>query len=530
MPVTTNKVHCALTGGVPIILRALMLLPGIVLLVLLAAVMSGCGFTLPENSAPRSMALPPAEKSPLGRAVSEMEAVHHPELSGVVPLANGADAFAARMLLTDLATTSIDTQYYIWRADLTGYLLLDRLMQAANRGVRVRLLLDDHGTAGLDPEIASLAAHPNIEVRLWNPFPLRRFKILSFSYDFFRLNRRMHNKSFTVDGRACILGGRNVGDEYFNTGMTPLFVDLDILVVGQVVPAISEDFDRYWNSPSAYLAGQIVAHTKRSDPIGARLDLFRNTQQMEEYRGVLERSSLIGSLLDGTLDMEWATAVLVSDDPEKGQGAIPQEDLLGGRLAEAVGEINTRLDGVSPYFVPGKEGVKIFTDLEARGVAVRILTNSLEATDVLPVHAGYAKRRASLLKGGVELFELQPQALTDATKHKLGPFGSSGSSLHAKTFAVDGQRIFVGSFNFDPRSATLNTEMGVLIDSAQLASNLHQAFDNDFMGAAWRVEKRNGKLVWIEPDTPPLTAEPGASLWRKIALKFIGWLPVEWLL
>jgi putative cardiolipin synthase len=509
-----------------------MLLPVLTLFLAMAVVLAGCSFSLPKNAGEHSTALPPAEQGRLAQAVSTM-ATEHPELSGIAPLGNGEDAFAARMLLADAATTSIDTQYYIWRADLTGYLMLDRLKQAADRGVRVRLLLDDHGTGGLDPEIAALVAHPNVEVRLWNPFTLRRFKLLGYTFDFFRLNRRMHNKSFTVDGRACVLGGRNVGDEYFSTGQTPLFVDLDVLVVGKIVPAISEDFDRYWNSPSAYPAEQLVAAANKSDPIAAGLDRLKNTEQMTEYRGVLKRSNLVSNLAAGTLDLEWTTATLVSDDPRKGQGAIASKYLLGGRLGEAVGTIERRFDGVSAYFVPGAQGVKAFTGLEERGVEVRILTNSLEATDVLPVHAGYAKRRASLLKGGVELFELRRQASVNAPKNKLGPFGSSGASLHAKTFAVDGQRIFIGSFNFDPRSATLNTEMGVLIDSEWLAAGVHQAFDSGFSGTAWQVEKRKSGLVWIEPDAPdvpPLTDEPGANIWRKGALKFIGWLPVEWLL
>ena len=504
---------------------------GTALIIALPFISTGC-ISLPKNAGKQSTALPPAEKGPLALSVVGMMA-KHPGLSGIATLANGADAFAARMLLADAATTAIDAQYYIWRADLTGYLLLDRLKQAADRGVRVRLLLDDHGTSGLDPEIAALLAHPNVEVRLWNPFKLRLFKMLSYSFDFSRLNRRMHNKSFTVDGRASVVGGRNVGDEYFSTGQAAFFVDLDVLVVGEIVPAISHDFDLYWNCPSAYPAEQIVVGAGKNDPIAAGLDFFSSTEQMTEYRGVLERSDIVGRLAGGTLDMEWTRTTLISDDPAKGQGTIPREDLLSGLMAKAVGKIEQRFDGVSAYFVPGVEGVKTFTALKERGVLVRILTNSLEATDVLPVHAGYAKRRKRLLEGGVELFELRRQATPNAPATRLGSFGLSGASLHAKTFAVDGQRIFVGSFNFDPRSAKLNTEMGVLIDSERLAEGLHQAFDNGLSGMAWQVEKRKDDLVWIEPDAPaapPLTDEPGASFWRNVAIKIIGRLPVEWLL
>ena len=504
----------------------------IVLFIILAVVAARFSFSLPENSGSESTALPPSEKGWLAQSVAEMVG-EHPDLTGIAPLRDGAEAFAARMLLADSAAASIDAEYYIWRADLTGYLLLDQLKKAADRGVRVRLLLDDHGVAGLDPEIAQLSAHPNAEVRLWNPFTLRSFKMMGYTFDFFRLNRRMHNKSFTVDGRESVLGGRNVGDEYFGTGKTPLFVDLDVLVVGKIVPAISEDFDRYWNSPSAYPAELIVADADGSDPIAAGLNRFKDTEQIKEYREVLRHSDLVARLAAGTFDLEWTTALLVSDDPGKGQGAIPDEDLLGGRLLKAVGKIEGRLDGVSAYFVPGAQGVNAFTALEDEGVEVRILTNSLEATDVLPVHAGYSKRREGLLKGGVELFELRRQAPAIEEKKILGPFGSSGASLHAKTFAVDGKRIFVGSFNFDPRSARINTELGLLIDSEHLAGALHRAFDEGFGGSAWQVKKREGKLVWIEPASPavpPLTAEPGANLWRRAAITFIGWLPVEWLL
>lgn len=471
------------------------------------------------------VALPPPLEGPLAsRATRNL-----PGLTGVAALGNGADAFAARILLADAAVSSIDAQYYIWRGDLTGSLLLDAMRRAADRGVRVRLLLDDNGTSDLDAEIAQLDAHENAEVRLYNPFNLRRMKALSFGFDFFRLNRRMHNKSFTIDGLATIVGGRNIGDEYFGIGSTPLFVDLDVLAVGKIVPEVAADFDRYWASPSALPADAIVAATS-GDPISERLTRWRDDPRTREYKAILKASDLITPLSTGTLDLEWTKAVLVSDDPVKGQGAVPREDLMTGQLARSVGTIERRFDGVSPYFVPGAEGVEAFAALEARGVRVRMLTNSLEATDVLPVHAGYAKRRDAMLESGVALFELRSLATPD-TPDDLGIFGSSGASLHAKTFAVDGMRIFIGSFNFDPRSNQLNTEMGLLIDSEVLANRLHAAFDDGFGGLAWRVEAKSNGLAWVDPSTGTVTTEePGSSRLRRIALRVICWLPVEWLL
>lgn len=278
-------------------------------------------------------------------------------------------------------------------------------------------------------------------------------------------------------------------------------------------------------------AGPIVGAPREGDPLAARLAGLETDPQLGEYRQILQSSDIVNALAAGEFGVEWTTAQLVSDDPIKGEGAVAWEDLLASRLADAVGEIATRFDGVSPYFVPGKAGVEGFAQLAARGVQVRMLTNSLDATDVLPVHAGYAKRRKDMLRSGVQLYELRQQAAVGAPTDRLGPFGSSGASLHAKTFAVDGARIFVGSFNFDPRSTTLNTEMGLLIDSHRMAQGLHDAFDADLRGLAWRAELDDGALLWRDPQTETVTTEePGTSLLRRLALTIVGWLPVEWLL
>ena len=488
-------------------------------------------FALPSTTGRiNTTALPPSGNGPLAEALSRRGAGHE-GLTGVAPLQHGADAFAARIILADAAVSSIDAQYYIWHGDLTGFLLLDALKRAADRGVRIRLLLDDNGTSGLDAELAALDSHPNVEVRLYNPFNLRRFKMLSYGFDFFRLNRRMHNKSFTIDGHARVLGGRNVGDEYFDTGPAALFVDLDVLAVGGIVPEVSTDFDRYWAARSVHPAGPIVGKPRRGDPIREGLARFDDDPQLADYRQALQNSNVVKALASGEFDLEWTKAILVSDDPVKGEGAVPREDLLASRLMHAVGHIEHRFDGVSAYFVPGAAGVNAFSTLESRGVQVRMLTNSLEATDVLPVHAGYAKRRPALLRSGVELFELKRVAAPNASAEGSGPLGSSGASLHAKTFAVDGARIFVGSFNFDPRSTTLNTEMGLLIDSASMAQGVHSAFDRGLDGLAWRVEIQDKHVVWIDPATNScIDKEPGTSAMKRAALTVIGWLPVEWLL
>jgi len=488
-------------------------------------------FALPVSTERHdATAKPPPGSGPLADALSRL-ASDHAGLTGVAPLQQSAMAFAARISLADAAVSSIDAQYYIWHNDLTGYLLLDALQRAADRGVRVRLLLDDNGVSGLDCELAHLDAHPNIEVRLYNPFNLRRLKLASYCFDFFRLNRRMHNKSFTVDGLVTILGGRNVGDEYFGTGSSALFIDLDVLAAGKAVADVSADFDRYWAAPSVHPAGPILGKPKPTNPIGEGLARFQNSPRQKEHRELRESRDIVEALARGELQLEWTTAILVSDDPVKGEGAVRRQDLLAVRLMQAVGEIHSRFDGISPYLVPGRAGVRAFRTLNRRGVALRMLTNSLEATDVLPVHAGYTKYRRRMLRCGVRLFELRKQAAQDRPSKVFGPFGPSGSSLHAKIFAVDGKRIFVGSFNFDPRSTTLNTEMGLLINSERMAQAVHDAFDHELGGLAWRVEMNNGHPTWVDLMTGEKSnKEPGSDMPKRIALAVIGWLPVEWLL
>ena len=458
----------------------------------------------------------------------------HPGKSGVVALPHGTDAFAVRALLARAATRSIDAQYYIWHNDLTGILLLHELREAAGRGVRVRLLIDDNGIAGMDAILADLSAHPNVEVRLFNPFVLRTPKWLNYGFDFFRLNHRMHNKSFTVDNLATVVGGRNVGDEYFGTGPNPLYIDLDVLAVGDVVSDVSKDFDRYWNSATVYPAGMILGPPpESSDPLGQAVRRVLQASQIETYQEAIRQSTIVQSLANQVLDFEWVDVRLVSDDPEKAQGRASRDQLLMPRLRAAIGRPQSRLDLVSPYFVPGKRATQRFVDMERDGIDVRIVTNSLAATDVAAVHAGYAKSRKALLVGGVELFELKASAAPADRRDDLGVMGSSSSSLHAKVFAVDQEQIYVGSFNFDPRSMFLNTEMGFVIESAHLAQQVRDAFSQKASSIFYRPVLRQDELVWQEQGANGIVVhseEPGSSFTKRLVVTVVSWLPVEWLL
>jgi len=459
----------------------------------------------------------------------------HSGLSGIVPLREGRDAFAARALLADAAERTLDVQYYIWRNDMSGTLLLDALRRAANRGVRVRLLLDDNNTLGLDAIIAELDAHPNIEVRLFNPFKHRRWRIFDFLTDFGRANRRMHNKSFTADNQVTIVGGRNVGNEYFDAAHDTLFVDLDVMAIGAVVNDVSLDFERYWTSKSAQPAAAVIppASDELISQVAANAERAEQDPAAQAYIEAIVRQPFVRDLLERKLDFEWAPTSIVSDDPAKGLGAATEDGLVWTRLKALFGAPEHALDLVSPYFVPGENGVNYFRSLVARGVEVRILTNSLEATDVAAVHAGYAKRRKPLLRAGVRLFEMKRMA-GSAPRASGGSAGSSGSSLHAKTFAIDRSRMFVGSFNFDPRSARLNTELGFVIDSVPLAQAIADVLAERMPNRAYTLGSNNdGALTWTEMG-PNGTAvhmrEPGTSLWLRFGVAVMSRLPIEWLL
>ncbi|MEP6969202.1 MAG: phospholipase D family protein, partial [Betaproteobacteria bacterium] len=446
----------------------------------LLAMLCGCTPLPPLEDRSQSRALEPAETADtrLGRATAP-QAQAHPGQSGVLMLAEGREAFATRMLLAEAAERSLDVQVYIWHADLTGTLLMQAMRAAADRGVRVRILLDDNNTAGMDERLAALDNHPHIEVRLFNPFMQRDWRWLGYLTDFGRLNRRMHNKSMTADNRASIVGGRNIGDAYFDAGQEVAFVDLDVLATGAVVPQVSADFDRYWASASAYPVASLLpaAAPGALNRLTASAAAMARSPEAAPYVAALERSKFIQQLVAGELALEWTAVRLVSDDPAKGLGLANSEVLVPQRLHEVLGRPQHELLLVSPYFVPTDSGTRALTELSARGVGVSVLTNSLAATDVPAVHAGYAKRRPALLRGGVKLFELKPDSnASHASIGDRGLTGSSGASLHAKTFAIDGQRVFVGSFNLDPRSAALNTESGFVIDSPPMASRIAAAF------------------------------------------------------
>lgn len=498
--------------------------------------LAGCASLPPLPARSDTTAAVDTDATTLARALAPAIAAH-PGLSGVHALPLGSDAFAARAVLAMTAEKTLDLQYYVWQSDQTGMLLLELVRRAADRGVRVRMLLDDANTKGQDELLAALDAHPLIEVRLYNPFVHRNRRALDFALDFGRVNRRMHNKSFTADNRVTIVGGRNVGNVYFGAGEGVAFKDLDVMSVGAAVRDVSSEFDLYWSSASAYPLTAVLG--ARNDDattlLDERFEATRADPVATAYREIVRQTPLLRQLVDGRLAFEWTEARVVRDDPAK---TLDQEErtdhLLLTHLLGIMGRAGSTFDLISPYFVPGDVGTESLVRLARDGVKVRVLTNSLASTDVAVVHAGYAKRRCELLRAGVQLFELKASgAAGDGGGTRPG--GSSATALHAKTFAIDRRRVFVGSFNFDPRSARLNTEMGLVIDSEALAASLGRAFDVDIPGIAYevRLDAAGACAEWIErtPGGPVVhPAEPATRASQRVLIDLLSILPIDWLL
>jgi len=454
------------------------------------------------------------------------------DISHIYLLNDAHEAFVARAALIEAADHTLDLQYYIWHNDISGKLLFNLIHRAAERGVRVRLLLDDNNTNGMDDLLLALDNHPNIEVRLFNPFIFRKWRALGYVADFPRLNRRMHNKSFTADNRATILGGRNIGDEYFKVNDDTIFADLDILATGRVVTEVSQDFDRYWASHSAYNATSIIKRGNLQKGL-AELDYTDQdkNQTLIRYRQSIEHSNLYQKMQSNLMEWQSVSTRLISDDPAKGLDRDRHKPPISERLQDALKQPEKSVYLVSPYFVPTKSGVKAIKKLIHNGVDVTVLTNSLQATDVAAVHSGYVKYRKPLLKAGVKLYELQPNHAVPTSKDR-GLTGSSATSLHAKTFIVDEKRIFIGSFNLDPRSARLNTEMGVVIESPQIAGQMQRTLVTTTPNYAYQVTLGNyNKLYWYDPSEKRTYAqEPEAKFWKRVTSKILSILPIEGLL
>lgn len=491
----------------------------------LTAFLHGCASLPDRPEIPPQLALAPGTDAPLDRAVSGAEA-GHPGQSGFRLVIEGMEAFVIRMHSANQAARSLDVQTYIWHADATGRWLAQALLTAADRGVRVRLLVDDLDARAKNSGFGALAAHPNIEVRSFNPFATRSGSLRLAGEglrDFGRLNRRMHNKSWIADNRIALVGGRNLGDEYFTASDAVNFVDLDFAMVGPVVRDVSTSFDQFWNSTPAWpmdVLDPSVVTAGALEALRAKLDQYTAGAQQSSYARALREDDGIRRLVAGDWAPRWSSKYrFVSDDPAKVtmQKKDAARAAVAAAVVEQIREARTSLEIISPYFVPGDAGSDVLVSRAKAGARVQVLTNSLAANDVATVHGGYSRHREALLEGGVQLFELKPLS---QSAQSTSFAGSSGASLHTKALTADGSASFVGSYNLDPRSTWLNCEQGVLVDDADLAMQLSAIFRKQSAGdRAWAVTLEGKQLRWSDGQETH-DSDPGASGWRKFQAWF----------
>lgn len=494
-------------------------------------------YRLPDiSSRTQSYAIGDGMATTLGQQFAT-ELAANPGKTGVFLLPHGRDAFAARALLARKAEKSIDLQYYMYHQDTVGSLLTYEMLRAADRGVRVRMLIDDiYGSEGEDTWV-SLDAHPNIEVRLWNPWKRGTNRLIQSVFRALSINYRMHVKSFTVDNQATVLGGRNIGDEYFEADTDVAFSDIDVLSIGPSVAEVSSEYDQYWNSEFAYPVRILVRQGDEQD-VDTLRDArtgFYNEQATSSYIKALTESDLAHGLANGSLDFGWSESRVIHDSAmKKTLGSKGKDELLISQLAPYITGAKKTVDIVSPYFVPGHKAADALCKLARDGVQVRILTNSLASNDVSAVHAGYSKYRRKLLRCGVQLFELDESLKDMEGKTFTWLPGLKKSSLHAKTMVFDGEIMFVGSFNFDQRSLHINNEIGLVFHEPKIAAAAAKNFEENVNKIAFKVEfSREGgheNMHWVGglagPDTV-MEEEPYATTVQKLTVGILKWLPID---
>ena len=518
--------------------------------VMIVAILSGCASLPPAFDVPKieSSALAHPEETRLGRPFYNT-AHQQGGNSGFRIIPVGADGFLMRMQMINAAERTLDLQYFIFREDETGQLLTDAVLHAADRGVRVRVLIDDSETVAGDDQLTALEAHPSIQIRIFNPFVYRGhitlFRATEFMFNASRLDYRMHNNLLVVDNAIALIGGRNIGDQFFQIDPASQFADDDVFAVGPIAKQLSATFDEYWNStlsiPAEALLGQKSSHAAL-DKLREAL-LAHNQQLKTDGVGYVKRVATgqpFDEIISGRLPLIWAHAQVICDSPDKKEvesGAMVGR-LMQRSVANAAMAVHSELLMVTPYLIPGNEGMQLFKALRQRNVRVGILTNSLESSTILLAQSGYMHYRVPLLENGVELFEIRSLLGNVKGSGQTVAISRYGNySLHAKLFVFDRQRVFIGSMNFDQRSMRINTEIGLIIDSPALAQQLVARFVAMVQPVnSYRLALHpNGvdetpSLVWdtqegakaVEYDT-----EPARSDWQRIKVNALSLLPLD---
>ena len=521
---------------------------GLALLASACALLTACAGLPRDVQRPPSQAIAASPDTELGRIA--LASAPDRTRSGFRLLSWSAQSLAARIELIRRAQVSLDVQYYVIHDDETGRHVLRALRDAAERGVRVRLLVDDLYTAGTDPLLLGLAAHPNAEVRLFNPFPMGRDSLsarLTLSlFDLGRVNHRMHNKLLVADGAMAVAGGRNIGNEYFMVSGLANYIDLDAFAVGPIVVKLAALFDQYWNSDTVFPVRSIAVPEGTDAEQRARFEALTDPARgappapAPKYaKDISDQRNVEEELAEGRLDLQWAEAEAFADSPDKvlrhsrraATDRREQKTVRQGLMRELLLSRREVLVS-SPYFVPNAEVIEDIREGRLWGLQITIVTNSLASTDEPLVHAGYQRYRHAMLDLGVQLYEVVPSQVSRSKD--LGTFGQSVGRFHAKAAAIDGEVLFIGSLNFDPRSDKLNTELGLFVRSPALAAQLMHLGHLVTSQAAYRVRlaKDKSSLEWVPPDPgggaeTVLTSEPDTGFFERLWLQLIGPLVPE---
>ena len=462
-------------------------------------------------------------------------------LTAYLALDDAFSSIASRLYLINKAQHNIDLQYYIWENDSIGHLMLAELLKAADRGVKVRLLIDDQNGTKLDATLKQLAAHPNFEIKLFNPYKFRKLRVIDYAFRLKHINHRMHNKLIIADGAIAVTGGRNISREYFDASDNFQFTDMDILFYGTAVQHANEVFHKFWNDNLSYSVPQLLGDGNQEQLSKLRQYYELTALQKDQLKKRIElaEKQINKHLKDRPIN--WAKAHFIADSPNKIRGEATHDQLIYSQMLNIMGEPKQHLELVSAYFVPTRKGTDYLVNLSKNDVRIRILTNSFLANDVAVVHAFYQKYRHDLLQNGIKLYEFKPYIERNkrtwyevVTGNVIPAKGKNTSSLHAKFFDIDGM-VFIGSFNFDPRSANLNSEVGLVVESDVLQKYISKSLDQYLPQIAYELKlNKQGEIIWLDQHKDGSIVEykhdPETTKFQRFAMQAVSYLPIEWMM
>lgn len=462
-------------------------------------------------------------------------------LTAYLALDDAFSSIASRLHLINKAKYNIDLQYYIWENDSIGHLMLAELLKAADRGVKVRLLIDDQNGTKLDATLKQLAAHPNFEIKLFNPYKFRKLRVIDYAFRLKHINHRMHNKLIIADGAIAVTGGRNISREYFDASDNFQFTDMDILFYGTAVQHANDVFHEFWNDNLSYSVPQLLGNGNQEQLAKLRQYYELTALQKDQLKKRIElaEKQINKHLKDRPIN--WAKAHFIADSPNKIRGEATHDQLIYSQMLNIMGEPKQHLELVSAYFVPTRKGTDYLVNLSKNDVRIRILTNSFLANDVAVVHAFYQKYRHDLLQNGIKLYEFKPYIERNkrtwyevVTGNVIPAKGKNTSSLHAKFFDIDGM-VFIGSFNFDPRSANLNSEVGLVVESDVLQKYISKSLDQYLPQIAYELKlNKQGEIIWLDQHKDGSIVEykhdPETTKFQRFAMQAVSYLPIEWMM